>query len=193
MQNKIVAACFDLDGTLLGSNGNISPANVNALQSLNRDGIAIVLASGRPVESLALLSQNVLHLDTFKIGFNGAIVANQHSEVIAMELIDNRDVIEVTRLAQQLAINVNFSTPTKWINFSVQANDDRVDKYNETLAEIRCHSLEQLQQLMDDRPIKVLKVGMHIVDQKKLQTMQAAMHGRLATGKLYRAVESRYI
>ncbi|CAJ1230459.1 Cof-type HAD-IIB family hydrolase [Lactiplantibacillus xiangfangensis] len=177
MQNKIVAACFDLDGTLLDSNGRISPANVSALQSLNQNGIAVVLASGRPIESLALFSQDVLHLDTFKIGFNGAIVANQHGKVLAMELINNQDVIEVTRLAQQLGINVNFSTPTKWINFSVQVNDDRVDKYNETLTEIRCHSLAQLQLLMDDRPIKVLKVGMHIVDQKKLWVMKAAMQG----------------
>lgn len=44
---KIRMMAFDLDGTLLGGDGRISPRNKAALQEAHRRGIRIVLASGR--------------------------------------------------------------------------------------------------------------------------------------------------
>lgn len=44
---KIRMMAFDLDGTLLGGDGHISPCNRAALQEAHRRGIKIVLASGR--------------------------------------------------------------------------------------------------------------------------------------------------
>jgi Cof subfamily protein (haloacid dehalogenase superfamily) len=40
-------AALDLDGTLLGHDGQISPENAQAVQRLQRSGIEVVLASGR--------------------------------------------------------------------------------------------------------------------------------------------------
>ena len=40
-------AAIDLDGTLLGPDHTISPANVQAVQRLQAAGIEVVLASGR--------------------------------------------------------------------------------------------------------------------------------------------------
>lgn len=44
---KIRMMAFDLDGTLLGGDGHISPRNRAALQEAHRRGVKIVLASGR--------------------------------------------------------------------------------------------------------------------------------------------------
>jgi len=45
-------AAIDLDGTLLGPDGHISPANLCAVQRLQRAGVQVVLASGRQFESM---------------------------------------------------------------------------------------------------------------------------------------------
>jgi Cof subfamily protein (haloacid dehalogenase superfamily) len=45
--HRLRLAAIDLDGTLLGPDHTISPANARAVQRLQADGIEVVLASGR--------------------------------------------------------------------------------------------------------------------------------------------------
>lgn len=175
MGNLIKVASFDLDGTLLNSVGEISTANIRAIRQLTQQGVAIVLASGRPIESLVHFSDQVLQVETDKIGFNGAVIADGASGVLHSTTIAVADVIAVIKLANRFNINVNFSTASKWLNFSPQTSQSSVDKYNETLTEIRISSLDQLKQVMADQPVAVLKIGMYIEEPKKLRVMQHAM------------------
>ena len=51
-EQKFKMAAIDLDGTLLGPDGHISPDNLLAVQRLQRAGLQVVLASGRQYESM---------------------------------------------------------------------------------------------------------------------------------------------
>lgn len=66
-------AAIDLDGTLLGSDKQISPANFVAVTALREYGVRVVLASGRRHEQM-LPFHRQLGLDTPLISCQGALV-----------------------------------------------------------------------------------------------------------------------
>ncbi len=66
-------AAIDLDGTLLGADKQISPANLMAVTALREYGVRVVLASGRRHERM-LPFHRQLGLDTPLISSQGALV-----------------------------------------------------------------------------------------------------------------------
>lgn len=52
LRHKLKLAAVDLDGTLLGSDGQISEGNVRAVQRLQHAGVQVMLASGRHYHSM---------------------------------------------------------------------------------------------------------------------------------------------
>lgn len=159
---NIAAVCLDLDGTLLTSNGTISEENIRAVQDLDKFNVQVILASGRPEESLKNFTIRNLHIPTYKICFNGALVVSPTGTIIKKSLLNSQDVFKVVTLAEKNKIAVNFSTQDKWINFDPGNNFERVDKYNETLNDIRINTLSQMKQLYAKKKVSVLKIGMHI-------------------------------
>ncbi|KKK38933.1 HAD family hydrolase [Mesobacillus campisalis] len=71
MQYKLVV--LDMDGTLLNDKHQVSAANKEAIQRLKKHGIHIVLASGRPYESIYPYV-NELGTDLPIIAANGALI-----------------------------------------------------------------------------------------------------------------------
>lgn len=60
----------DMDGTLLGHDQNISPANTQALRAAQAAGIAIVICSGRMVEDISFYAKQA-DLSCWVCGSNG--------------------------------------------------------------------------------------------------------------------------
>ena len=54
---KLVA--IDLDGTLLNSYGMVSEKNKQALIEANKKGAEIVIASGRPIDSIKTIAKEI--------------------------------------------------------------------------------------------------------------------------------------
>ncbi|MCL2363463.1 MAG: Cof-type HAD-IIB family hydrolase [Defluviitaleaceae bacterium] len=77
--------CTDIDGTLLDNHGEISDANVAAVQAAVRAGKRVVLASGRTWHSMKMYEERLgIHLPgQFGVGFNGGAV---------YEIMDDGDV-----------------------------------------------------------------------------------------------------
>ncbi|KRN83565.1 HAD superfamily hydrolase [Pediococcus ethanolidurans] len=167
--------CTDLDGTLLASNGKISFRNIKAIQELAKRNVKIALASGRPEDSLKQFTVRDLRVPTYKICFNGALIVSPEGKVINETLIDSESVLKIVSLAEKNAISVNFSTLDKWINFDPIYDMRKIDKYNETLTDIRVHTFDQMRQLLSDRKIQILKVGMHISDSSLLKKMDSEL------------------
>ena len=63
----------DMDGTLLGKDGYVSPRNRGALERVKQQGVKIVLASGRMTESM-LPCARVLGVNAPMIAYNGAVI-----------------------------------------------------------------------------------------------------------------------
>lgn len=71
MQYKLVV--LDMDGTLLNNDHHVSEANIEVIQRLNREGTKVVLASGRPYESIYPYVKE-LGIDLPIIAANGALI-----------------------------------------------------------------------------------------------------------------------
>ncbi|HEY4270141.1 MAG TPA: HAD family hydrolase [Galbitalea sp.] len=62
----------DLDGTLVGTDGTVSPRNAAAIERAAADGARVVVATGRPARIVTPLRASLGH--TIALCYNGAIV-----------------------------------------------------------------------------------------------------------------------
>lgn len=70
----------DLDGTLLSEINHASTENLEALKQLKENGYEIVIASGRPLDSIQTM--NFMDMKPYIISLNGAIVYDPKGSVI---------------------------------------------------------------------------------------------------------------
>ena len=81
---------LDLDGTLLGADGRVSPRNLAALLAAEEAGIHVAIATGRRhCYALHVLRGLGLHDDTLLVSSNGAVVRTFHSTLIDRTLMQH--------------------------------------------------------------------------------------------------------
>ena len=71
----------DLDGTLLNKNGEISPANKQAIKEMAKEGIIPTIATGRMYEASRRFAEQ-LELDVPIITYNGALIKSVSEKCI---------------------------------------------------------------------------------------------------------------
>jgi Cof subfamily protein (haloacid dehalogenase superfamily) len=77
----------DLDGTLLGADGQVSERNASALRRASQAGARVVIATGRPARILTPLSSQLS--SSLALCYNGAIVLDLAThEVLEAHLLD---------------------------------------------------------------------------------------------------------
>jgi hypothetical protein len=89
----------DIDGTLIGRDGNISNEDMEALAKVRRSGIGVSLSTGRAVQGCRAIIDR-LALDGYHIFFDGALVSNLGEEVYVKPL-DGGVVREAIEFARQ--------------------------------------------------------------------------------------------
>ena len=102
MEYKLIA--LDLDGTLKDSNNQITPKTREALIQVQKQGVKIVLASGRPTAGLRYEAKELM-LDQFGgylLSFNGARVASvKTNETIYEQTLTVEDAQKIYQRAKQ--------------------------------------------------------------------------------------------
>jgi hydroxymethylpyrimidine pyrophosphatase-like HAD family hydrolase len=90
---------LDIDGTLLGHDGSLSPAVLDAVAAVRRAGHHIVLASGRSLVGVLPIADRLRLTDGWAVASNGAVTARLDG--IRHDLVDVQpvDVEAVVRLA----------------------------------------------------------------------------------------------
>ena len=68
---KLVA--IDLDGTMLNSYGVVTEHTKNVIKKVEEQGVEVVIASGRPIDSIKTIAREIESKNYFIAG-NGAIV-----------------------------------------------------------------------------------------------------------------------
>ena len=105
---KLIAT--DLDGTLLDSHKSISVNTKKVLLDLKQKGIKLVLATGRPVEGIRKISNElqIKESNQFAITFNGAAVfeLSNLSKPICTDTISGKEVQILAQRGRDL--NVDF-------------------------------------------------------------------------------------
>jgi Cof subfamily protein (haloacid dehalogenase superfamily) len=109
---KLRAAFIDLDGTLLGPDKTISPANLEALRRLRARGIETVIASGRNHVNIAALAE--------QSGCSSWIVSSQGAMV--KHALTGQVLAELT-LPSALAAEVHAWTQTRALSEIIYTRD----------------------------------------------------------------------
>lgn len=113
---KLIA--LDMDGTLLNDEKQISTANFNAIQQARKNGVKVVLASGRPLVGIKryLKELNLISKDEYAVAFNGALVqSSEGTEVISRTTLTVEDFKSLYKLSKELKVNIHALTESKVI------------------------------------------------------------------------------
>ena len=85
---------IDMDGTLLNSDGNVSPITKEALKKLNESGVKSVLCSGRVATSIEHFN-DVLELDNPIIANNGALVKINKDKILYGHPLEDQHLLDL--------------------------------------------------------------------------------------------------
>lgn len=105
---KLVA--IDLDGTMLNHYGEISKRTKETVKKCIEKGIEIVLASGRPIDSIKTIAEE-LGIKGYFIAGNGALVYDiEKNEMIYENYIKKEKVLEIIKICEENSIVYNVYT-----------------------------------------------------------------------------------
>ncbi len=101
---------IDLDGTMLNHYGEISKKTKETVKTCIEKGIEIVLASGRPIDSIKSIAEE-LKLNGYFIAGNGALIYDiQKDNIIYENYIKKEKVLEIIKICEENSIAYNLYT-----------------------------------------------------------------------------------
>lgn len=115
MADRIVDIAFvDLDGTLLSDDLTVSEENNSAIRSLVKNGVEVVLASGRPTQALHLFVEE-LSVSPIVISSNGAsMVDTRNNDVLFSSSINEQALSKIIQFSEKLNLSTCYYTPSTW-------------------------------------------------------------------------------
>lgn len=113
MPNPIKLVISDIDGTLITSNHEITPATQATAARLYGEGIGLSLASSRPPRSIRPLAQS-LALDSPFAAFNGALIVNAEGEIKLRSALAPEIVGRLKAIADQFGVGLWLYDEADW-------------------------------------------------------------------------------
>mgnify|MGYP001624022981 FL=1 len=117
---KIVAV--DLDGTMLNSYGIVTENTKDEIKKVIENGTDVIIASGRPVDSIKTIAQEIGSKNYFIAG-NGSIIYDiQNQEIIYEKFLSKEKVLEIIKICEENSISYNVYTENTIIAKSLKYN-----------------------------------------------------------------------
>ena len=105
---KLVA--IDLDGTMLNSYGIVTENTKKAIKRTIEKGIDVIIASGRPVDSIKTIANEIGSKNYFIAG-NGALIYDiQKDKNIYENYLNKEKVLEIIKMCEENSISYNVYT-----------------------------------------------------------------------------------
>jgi len=125
------AVVFDLDGTLLNSDKKINPENCDAIRNLQKQGIEVLLATGRHPQATHFIYSE-LGLNGLVICCNGACIYDYHAmQPVFSNPLGNREIEGVYKLCRKHGIAVKLYTDQTIVYEESDAYIDYLMAYRE--------------------------------------------------------------
>lgn len=161
MGRPIRLLAIDIDGTLLDSRFELSPANREAVVSARQLGIEIVLVTGRRFSfAQPIVAQFGVELAV--LASNGAVVKSADGVTLARQLLPRRlarAVLAATRSWRESAVLVfDRDAVGQLVAEPLRLSHPSVLRYFERSSHL-IRYVEQLEAALDDDPIQVLFMG----------------------------------
>ena len=93
--NSSFLLALDVDGTLARPDGTISPRTVEVVKRLQRDGMILCIASGRPPLGICPVAE-LLGMDEFGgyiIGYNGGVLIDYSTNKMLYKVLTSEKVL----------------------------------------------------------------------------------------------------
>lgn len=117
---KLIA--IDLDGTLLNSNGIISNETRETLRKIINKNIKIVLASGRMIDSIKAIAEEIGD-QKYLIAGNGSIVYDiKKHQILYKNYLKKEKVLDVIKICEENSIYYNIYTENEVLTPALKYN-----------------------------------------------------------------------
>ena len=117
---KLVA--IDLDGTMLNSYGVVSEETKNTIKEIEKQGVEVIIASGRPIDSIKQIAKEIESKNYFIAG-NGAIIYDmKKDEIIYEKTLSKEKVLEIIKKCEENSISYNVYTEKEILATSLKYN-----------------------------------------------------------------------
>lgn len=112
----------DLDGTLLNSYGEVTENTKEKIKKIQEKGVEIMIASGRPIDSIKTIAEEINSKKYFISG-NGAIIYDiQKEKIIYEKYIPRQKIIEIAKICEENNISYNIYTEKNIITQDLKYN-----------------------------------------------------------------------
>lgn len=156
---KLVA--IDLDGTMLNQYGIVTQKTKNSIKKAQENGLEIMIASGRPIDSVKTISKEI-GSENYFISGNGSIIYDiKKDEIIYENVLKKQKALEIIKICEENSIFYNVYTEKEIIAKNLQYNVLYYHKENLTKSEedkTHVNIVEDIYDYIEKTDSKVLKV-----------------------------------
>ena len=113
---------IDLDGTMLNSYGVVTNETKEVIKKVEKQGVEVVVASGRPIDSIKEIAKEIESKNYFIAG-NGAIIYDiKNDEIIYEKTLSKEKVLEIIKICEDNSISYNIYTENEILATSLKYN-----------------------------------------------------------------------
>ena len=113
---------IDLDGTMLNSYGVVTNETKEVIKKVEKQGVEVVIASGRPIDSIKEIVKEIESKNYFIAG-NGAIIYDiKNDEIIYEKTLSKEKVLEIIKICEDNSISYNIYTENEILATSLKYN-----------------------------------------------------------------------
>ena len=156
---KLVA--IDLDGTMLNSYGEVTQKTKEIIKEVQKRGVEVIIASGRPIDSLKTISKEI-ECDNYFISGNGAILYDiKNNQILYENILKKSKVLDIIKICKENSIFFNIYTEKEVLAESLNFNvlyyyKENLNKNEENKTHINI--IENIYEYLLEREEKILKI-----------------------------------
>ncbi len=154
-------AAIDLDGTMLNQYGIVTQRTKQAIERTQQRGIEVIIASGRPMDSIKAIAEEIKS-EKYFISGNGAIIYDiQNDEIIYENTLKKQKTLDIIKICEENSIYYNIYTEKEIIAKNLQCNVLYYHKENlnkEEKNKTHINIVENIYDYIVDRDEKVVKI-----------------------------------
>ncbi len=154
-------AAIDLDGTMLNQYGIVTQRTKQAIERAQQRGIEVIIASGRPMDSIKAIAEEIKS-EKYFISGNGAIIYDiQNDEIIYENTLKKQKTLDIIKICEENSIYYNIYTEKEIIAKNLQCNVLYYHKENlnkEEKNKTHINIVENIYDYIVDRDEKVVKI-----------------------------------
>ena len=117
---KLIAV--DLDGTLLNKYGMVTEKTKQTIRKVIEQGTDVVIASGRPIDSIKTIAQEIGSKKYFIAGNGSLIYDIKKDEIIYEKFLNKQKVLEIAKICEENSISYNIYTEDTIISKQLKHN-----------------------------------------------------------------------